>query len=114
MSSGLRTSLANQPDGPKGEASEQRRRGNLRSPETCGGEASIDTAVRDLVEDFLRLSAVARLFKVELESAAGELVDELGKLRRELGERRQMRAVDDGHDEAKGLGRNAKPRAQDK
>jgi hypothetical protein len=48
--------------------------------------------VRDLVEDFLRLSAVARLFKVELESAAGELVDELGKLRRELGEPRQMRA----------------------
>ena len=67
--------------GAEGEASEQRRGGDLRRPEACGGEASVDAAVRDLVEDFLRLGAVAGLFQVELERVAGELLDELGKPR---------------------------------
>jgi hypothetical protein len=34
----------------------------------------------------LRLRAVARLFQVELDRAAGELLDELGKPRRRLAE----------------------------
>jgi hypothetical protein len=55
----------------------------------------------------LRLRAVAWLFQVELESAAGKLLDELDESRRWFAEPRQMGAVDDGHDHAQWLGRNA-------
>lgn len=95
--------------GTKGEAAEQSRSRNLRGPEICRRKAGIDLPARDLVEDLLRLRAVARLFQVELESAAGKLLDELDKPRRWLAEPRQMGAVDDGHHQAQGLGWNAGP-----
>ena len=98
--------------GAKRKATEQCRRRNLRGPEIRRGEAGIDLPARDLVEDLLRLSAVARLLQVELDSAAGELLDELGKPRSGLAEPRQMGPVDDGHLEAQGLGRKAGPGEQ--
>jgi len=52
-------------------------------------------------------------FQVELDSAAGELLDELGKPRRGLAEPGQMGAVDDGHHQAQGLGPKAGPGGQD-
>jgi len=55
----------------------------------------------------LRLRAVAGLFQVELDSAAGELLDKLGKPRSGLAKPRQMGAVDDGHHQTQGLGRKA-------
>ena len=55
----------------------------------------------------MRLGAVAGLFQVELERAAGKLLNELGKPGRRLAEPRQMRAVNHGHDEPRRLGRNA-------
>ena len=56
--------------GAEGEAGEQRRGGYLRRPEARGGEAGVDAAARHLVEDLLRLGAVAGLFQVELERVA--------------------------------------------
>ena len=53
--------------GAEGEAREQRRCGYLRRPEARGGDAGVDAAARHLVEDLLRLGAVAGLFQVELE-----------------------------------------------
>src|SRR5207344_409749 len=89
--------------GAEGEAAEQRRRRHLCGPEICRGKAGIDLPTRNLVEDLLRLRAIARLLQVELDGAAGKLLDELGKSRRGLAEPGQMGAVDDGHDEARGL-----------
>jgi hypothetical protein len=63
--------------GAEGESAEQSRSRNLRGPEICRGKAGIDRPARDLVEDLLRLGAVARLFQIEFESPAGKLPDEL-------------------------------------
>ena len=62
------------------------RRGAWPPRSSAGGEAGIDAAARHLVEDLVRLGAVARLLQVEQQGAARALLDQLGEPRGGLAE----------------------------
>ena len=87
--------------GAEGEAGEERRGWELRRPKARRGEAGIDAATRHLVEDLVQVwcrlpAASGRAARAPPERS----LSSLARLARRLAEARQMRAIDDGRDEA--------------